>query len=238
MPKVWIAALVACLLVSPAHAGDPVAETKSDPLLEAVIACPISLAQALTPAYGVGRQPLRAEFLLDTDGKLLLRAVVRVQSGEEAAFEEWLGPVHAAGWIPRARELTEATELAEATAQAASLESDKKLLGKVLEGATRTEDRPAPGEVALSITPTTQDGRTTVLLRVGVKGTVRGLRFDPTTSTYAVEDPAPTPKPVRQETPTLHALAGADGTWFNVDTAPTFKSRRGSPILVVVTDPG
>ena len=238
MRAISLVFLMIFLLSSPAYAGDPEKSPAKDALLAAALECPLTLAEAMASAYGADRRPVRAELVLDTEDRLLMRATVRIAKQDDASFEAWVGLVHAAGWMPHKRAITEEHQIAEAAREWALLEADPNLLRKALKGAVRTEERLGPAEVALSIAPVERDGKTTISLRIGVNDRVRGLRFDPQTSIYALENPTAAPERVSYEAPTLPALDVADGTWFNVEEPPTLRGWLGSPSLVVVTDPG
>ncbi len=226
------------LSMSPARAAEPEAGATEDPLLQAVLACPLSLREATISAFHADRRLIAAEFVLGTDERLLLRATVRVSEGEASVYESWLGLVHAAGWVPSRRTLEEGAELDEARRQWARVARDPQLLSRALAGAVRTDERPGPADVALSIATTEECGEPLVALRIGVDGRLRGLTFDPDSETYRLTAPTPIPDRVSHEAAALPSLDVVDGTWFNVEEAPTLDAWRGSPVLVVITDPG
>ena len=224
------------LLAAPAFAEDRAAEV--DPLVEAVRACKLSLREAMGPTYSDEGQPLGATFALDQEGRLLLRATVRVVANDDAWFETWTGFVHAGGWVPHKTKIEADAAFDDAARRWALLGQHTGKIRNALRFAVPGEEHAGPAEVVLSIDPVRVDGNVMLDMRVVTKGEARGLRYDVATKTYELRQAVPLPKPVSFEAPPLPSWADIDGTWFNVDELPTPESWRGSPVLVVITDPG
>ena len=213
------------------------AEDQGDPLLEAARSCPLSLRKAMHITYADGRRPLDAELVLDTAGRLMIRATVHVPEGDEATFERWTGHVHGGGWVPTRETLT-GTAAEVASRRLAHLGQDRERLHWALDGAIGTEERPGPADLALAVRPVDED-RPGVLLRVAEGGTIRGLRFERGEVAFTVVDAPASPSPAPYTAPTMPAFdVVEDGTWFNTDEPPTLEGLRGRPVLIVITDPG
>lgn len=238
MRPIPLSVLMLCVLIPRVHAGEVEEVSGGDALVRAVQASPLSLGEAMQIAYGGDRQPISAAFLLDASDQLLLRAILRVVDGAETAFEEWVGPVHAAGWIPHRRALEGPSALARAERRWRGAKDNPQLMRRAVKGAVGAQEPPAATDVALAVQIELHAGEARALLRVGKNGMVRGLVFDPEAATYSRVDPGPSPERAAFEAPSLPPLDVADAVWFNVEGEPTLEAWRGSPVLVVITDPG
>ena len=214
------------------------AEPRPDSLVEAARSNRVGLAGALERAYGSERRPLRARLLLDTRGRLMMEAWVRVVEKDEARYERWLGPLEDAGWIPARHALDDAALVEEAAALWASLEARKGILRTVLRDAVATEESTGPAELALGIAPVPSEQGGDLALLAAVDGELRHLRFEADGSTYTVGTSASEPEPVPHETRTLPPLEVPEGRWFQLEQPPSAETWQGKPLLVVVTDPG
>ena len=221
-------------------AEEPQEVDADETLRRAVAACATDLVDAMSLAYGSGRHPLEAGFVMDTSDRLLLRALVRVKTKDRTSYEAWTGPVHDGGWIPLRRVLEDEAAVARARRLAARLDVDPQAFRNALGAALRTEEHPErPADVVLSATLVARGDESVVRLRVGADGRVRALTFDVATSKLAEVALGEAPKRVPPEARSLPELEVPDGTWFNTEgRTPTLAGWRGSPVLVLVTDPG
>ena len=237
-PSFPVALLLLALVPGTSIAEEGPSSERPTTLLEAAQACPRSLSQAMERTYGTDRRPVRAELVLDTAGGLLARAVVRVVEDEQVSFEEWLGPLGGGGWIPMARAMTDAVEVAKAAAQWKLLESERNLLRKTLAAAIRTEEHAGPADIVLAIGPVSGRRGPAVSRRAAHDGELRGLRFEPASSAFEVVAPDPAPQRISPTVRVFPEFEVPSGRWFTTPSAPTLAKLRGRPVLVVLTDPG
>lgn len=205
-------------------------------LVEAAKSARMSITDALSIAYNLRRRPLQAELRLDQHGRLVLRATIREADEKNERFEDWTGPVGAAGWAPVRRPLTAGNDL-QLAKQAAALVANKQLLRQAILAAERTDERAGPGDRVLGVRPIALGRRTHLRVTLLDGDRIEQRTFDPKESTFSAATVSPTPK--RLELPALVAppLPTKDVTWFNVEKDSPVLGK-GRPTLVVITNPG
>ncbi len=231
-----ITVLVLLASLTPAAAEEP-----AEPDLATAIAeSPLELWEAVTRGGARNGATLRAGFALDTNGRLVLRMLVRTVKDEAERFEEWRGPLYDQVWAPRRRVLADGEEIANARRLDDLVRKSKRTLSTAVTSSrgVQREDESWPG-VPVSIEPTLRDGEVRTEAIVIIDS--RYYRVTQILDSGIILSTKPAEEPVRIEADpprTLPELTVPDGIWVNAGEPPTLASWKGSPILVAVADPG
>lgn len=229
--------LLLLVLAAPvAEAGDP-----AGVLARRTEDSPRSLDHIIGSTLQLGHWPLRAEMVLDTDGRLMARVLIAIVNTPKATqrFESWSGYIESAGWVPQKRALAAPDEVEQATRLLELLGERRHALGSAVGGSIRNEENPAkPADFVISAAPVERDGELRVALLVSYDGAIKGVEWNPEGARFRPMARPDHTKPIKPLVRSLPPLKVPGGAWFNVEEDPAPESWRGKPLLVVTTDPG
>lgn len=241
IPNRWLAVMVVGLLCGTAVAEEPKAKGEMAKLLAKAATSPMPFDRVVRTMQGVERWPLKAELLIDTEGRLNARGRVAIVRKDKTTYEEWTGPIHVAGWMAVRRELTADADVAACKTLLAQLGERRHAVWGAIAGAVRNAENPGrPADLVIAAEPIASEDGVRVAIRAVDDGAMQRIEYKAFKPRYmeATADAGEAPARIEPTARTLPGLDVPDGVWFNVEEELTLASLRGKPLLIVATDPG